>query len=626
MGFIQELRRRNVIRVGIAYVLVAWVALQLADFILEVIDAPSWVLQVFVLAGAIGLIAALFFAWVFELTPEGIKRESELDRSRSITAHTGRKLDRLIIVGLVAVVAWFAWDRYGSDPGATGSTGMDEQAESRSADESGEAAPRPSPAARPGQASIAVLPFVNMSADPDNEFFSDGVSEELLNVLARIPELKVAARTSAFAYKGTDAKIADIARELGVENVLEGSVRKSGNQVRVTAQLIKADDGFHLWSETYDRELDNIFAIQDDIAGQIAAALRVTLALDEQRGENLTGTTSLQAYEHYLRGMALWHQRTADSLRGAVEAFDAALAVDPDFAKAHAGLALTWSVYPGYVTMDLEDAIGRVVHHAERATSLDPENTEALAALANAYASEGRLSEAAELYDRAIELSPSFATAYQWYGRVRVYQGDYEAAQRLMQRAHDLDPRSRIIAANLAWAYLSGGELAQAAELMERAVQDHPDFPDALSGMMVVAQLTGRCDEIEPLGRKLARLLGKEEDTTARYRALCEAPDAASRNAIFREMLDWGPFRFSDPASRHLTYDIEFWTIATHYDAHDAALAALESTLGTLGVGESGWMRNDLRPGAIRFNCSPEARALYEARAVPATANTPSCD
>ncbi len=612
----------------------AWVALQLADFVLEVIDAPGWVLQVFVLAGVIGLLAALFFAWVFELTPEGLKRESELDRNRSVTADTGRKLDRLIILALVAVIAWFAWDRYGVQREAASPTVTSARVDNGSMDNS-EAKAMPPESATPtrtgqenpaGQASIAVLPFVNMSADPDNEFFSDGVSEELLNVLARIPELKVAARTSAFAFKGTDAKIADIARELGVDHVLEGSVRKAGDQVRVTAQLIQADDGFHLWSETYDRQLDNIFAIQDDIAGEIASALRVTLALDDQRGGNLTGTTSLEAYEHYLRGMSLWHERTADSLRGAVAAFNAALAVDPDFAKAHAGQALTWSVYPGYITMDSEEAVNRVFDHAEQALKLDPQNTDALAAKANAYATQGRFAESAALYERAIELNPSFATAYQWYGRVRVYEGNFDEAQALMHRARDLDPRSRIISTNLAWAYLSDNEIERGAELMRQAVEDHPDFPDALSSMLVSSIMTGACEDIERLGHHHASLLGKKVDATDRYLALCEAADEERREAILEEMLAWGDFRYADPDSKHLMYDIEFWAIATQFDAQGAALETLRRSLMVYGVGESAWMRNDGRPGAVRFNCSEAARALYDAHGVPPMANADACE
>ncbi|MEJ2534595.1 MAG: tetratricopeptide repeat protein [Gammaproteobacteria bacterium] len=628
MSFIAELKRRNVVRVGIAYALIAWIVLQAADFVLEVIGAPGWVLQVFVLAAVIGMLAALIFAWVFELTPEGLKRESEIDRDRSVTRKTGKKLDTVIMAALVAAVIVLGWDNFFGAP-SPDRTEVPLRSETA---EAVDPAPGPATASGPdtsedsGRTSIAVLPFVNMSADAENEFFSDGVSEEILNVLARIPELKVAARTSAFAFKGTDAKVSEIARELGVNHVLEGSVRKAGDRVRVTAQLIQAGDGFHLWSETYDRQLDDIFAIQDEIAEQIASALRLTLALDGRGGQNLTGTSSLAAYEHYLRGMALWHERTADSLRAALDAFSAALTVDPGFAKAHAGLALTWSVYPGYITTAPEQAVELVMMHAGRALELDPENTDAMAAQANALATVGRLEESAQLYERAIELSPSFATAYQWYGRVRLYQGEFDQAQQLMQRAYDLDPRSRIIIANLAWAHLSGDQLGRAEQLMRQAWRQHPDFPDALSGMLVVSLMTGACEDIERLGHHLASLLRKEQDRTERYLALCMASDSTSREAIFDEMLGWGPIRFADPASEHLMYDIEFWTVATHFDAQDVALEILRRAIETWGPGELGWMRSDRRSGAVRFNCSEEARALYDAHDVMPMANAIACE
>jgi TolB-like protein len=257
MSLIDELRRRNVFRVAIAYVLLGWAVLQGADFLLDLAGAPEWVMRVFAIAGLVGFPFALFFAWAFELTPEGVKREKDLDRSQSIAPQTGKRLNRVIIGLLLLVIVLMAVERVF----VVGETDTDS-----------------APLATAAAPSIAVLPFVNMSADPDNEYFSEGVAEEILNVLARIPELKVTARTSAFSYKGSEATVAQIARELGVNHVLEGSVRKAGSQVRVTAQLIEAGNDFHLWSETYDRELDDIFAIQDEIAQSIAEALRVRRA------------------------------------------------------------------------------------------------------------------------------------------------------------------------------------------------------------------------------------------------------------------------------------------------------------------------------------------------------------
>ena len=273
MSFFTELKRRNVIRVGLAYLLIAWVLLQAADFALDLIDAPNWVIQALFVIAAIGLPAVAVFAWVFEMTPEGIKREADIDRSQSITPHTGRKLDRVIIGALALAVAYLLVDKLylgehgGAEPGGALATQV---AATTPDTEATDAAPQ--------LASVAVLPFVNMSNDPDNEYFSDGLTETLLHMLAQLPDLKVAARTSSFAFKGRNTAIEEVAATLGVAHVLEGSVQKAGDRVRVTAQLIRAEDGFHVWSQNYTEPLEDIFAIQDTIAGQVADALGASLA------------------------------------------------------------------------------------------------------------------------------------------------------------------------------------------------------------------------------------------------------------------------------------------------------------------------------------------------------------
>ena len=264
MSFFAELKRRNVVRVGIAYAIAAWIILQATDVIGEILDLPQWGGKLILLMLGVGFVISLFLAWAFELTPEGLKRESEVDRDSSITRVTGRKLDRAIIVVLALALAWFAWDKFsgGGAPSARPETAAATATE-----------PEAPSAEKAVDQSIAVLPFINMSADADNEYFSDGLSEELLNLLAQVEGLKVAARTSTFKFKGSDADIAEIGEKLNVATVLEGSVRKAGDQVRITAQLIMVDDGFHLWSENYDRRLDNIFEVQDEIASAIVDAL-----------------------------------------------------------------------------------------------------------------------------------------------------------------------------------------------------------------------------------------------------------------------------------------------------------------------------------------------------------------
>ncbi len=274
MSFFKELQRRNVIRIAILYVVAAGFILQGADLLTSVLQLPAWSSQLVFMFLALGFIPALLFSWVYELTPEGLKRETDVNRDQSVPSETGRKIDRLVAILLVLAIASIWLGRLIPDEAPAGPAAPAEEIAEPTA-----AGTTAVPVDAAGiQSSIAVLPFINMSSDVENEYFSDGLSEELLNLLAKIPELQVAARTSSFTFKDrTDADIAEIARKLGVANVLEGSVRKSGNTVRITAQLIEAERGFHLWSETYDRSLDDIFAVQDEIAAAIVNTLELTL-------------------------------------------------------------------------------------------------------------------------------------------------------------------------------------------------------------------------------------------------------------------------------------------------------------------------------------------------------------
>jgi len=247
MSLYSELKRRNVIRVGIAYIIVTWVLAQVAEFAFENFGAPDWVLKSVVVILLLGLPLAIFFAWAFEMTPDGIKREVEVDRSKSIVTTTGRKLDRMIIGVLLVALGWFAFDKFYMNVAAEQGVVEDQSQEK----------------------SVAVLPFIAMSSGPDDEYFADGLTEEILNALAQLPELLVTARTSAFSFKGQDLAIQEIASALGVRHIVEGSVRRSGERLRVTAQLIRADDGFHLWSENYDSTSTDTISVQENIAEQI---------------------------------------------------------------------------------------------------------------------------------------------------------------------------------------------------------------------------------------------------------------------------------------------------------------------------------------------------------------------
>ncbi|HEY5776104.1 MAG TPA: hypothetical protein VIS57_08470, partial [Xanthomonadales bacterium] len=302
MSLLAELKRRNVFRVAIGYVITAWLLLQVVDLVLDNIHAPDWVIQVFMLALAIGFPLAIFFAWAFEMTPEGVKRESEIDRSQSTARQAGRKMDRNIIIAMALALAYFAYDKFsGPEPGDVPQSTPPVEAIVEAM-----MPPVTSPALKSNDKSIAVLPLVNRSVQPEDAFFADGLHDELLTQLSRISALRVISRTSVMGYAGTTKRMTDIGQELGVSTLLEGGVQRSGNRVRINVQLIEAASDEHLWAEVYDRELtaDNLFDIQSDITRAIANALQAVLTGEEQQNLDQKPTDNAEAYAYYLRSKA----------------------------------------------------------------------------------------------------------------------------------------------------------------------------------------------------------------------------------------------------------------------------------------------------------------------------------
>ena len=476
----------------------------------------------------------------------------------------------------------------------------------------------------PEQISIAVLPFVNMSTDVENEFFSDGISEEILNVLASIPDLKVAARTSAFAYKGSNTNISNIAKELGVNHILEGSVRKSGNQIRVTAQLIKADDGFHLWSENYDRELTNIFVIQDEIAGSIADALKVSLELESGTTGNLTGTKSIEAYEHYLKGMSLWHQRTAISLNSAIKEFDTAILIDPQFSKAYAGLALTWAVIDGYTSLHSKETEPKAAAAAKRALALDPNNVEAVATLASVARAELRYEESTDLYEQAIKLNPSYATTYQWYGGLLGDMGDPEASLAMYKKAFNLDPRARIIGYNLAWRLFGLNQFEEAMNVAEKVIGFAPEFPDILNTLFNFKIMDGDCAGARQHGDRLAGVLKKSINSTQTYLDLCQKEDLVKRTAAIETILSWPDFDFANPDSPTLSYDLDLISLLIELNEFDGAWGVIKAIKEDPYV--LTWLRIHRTPNGVRFQCDARVRDQTERAGLPAAIVPLKCD
>ncbi len=621
MSFFEELKRRNVFRVGFAYAITSWLLLQLSDILVPLLNLPESAQRFVFLLLVIGFVPSLIFAWAFEMTPEGIKKEKDVDRSQSISSKTGRKLDRTIIVVMALALTYFAYDKFLVPPKeAPGSISTDimQEVESPLA---GELNPGPVSATSPigpGLNSIAVLPFVNMSADPDNEYFSDGIAEEILNVLARIPELKVAARTSAFAFKGSNTNISEIARELKVENVLEGSVRKSGNQVRVTAQLIKADDGYHLWSNTYDRELDNIFAIQDEIAQSIAEAMKVTLDIGTSANSNLTGTTSTEAYDAYLRGMNQWHLRTEESLNNSIDLFGQAIAIDPDFAKAYAGLALTYAILMDYSDMPYKEAMELARSTAEKALTLDPQSVEAATAMI--YTTDDMAQQLA-YSKRAVELGPWFATAHQWHATNLSMTGDLEAAVAEYLVAYELDPRSRIVGQNLANQYQQMANWKDAERILLQLVSYAPDYASGWSLLLYQYLRTGEIDKARQAGNQAARLLGRKENNVQVYIDLFS--DTDMKQAAIDKLMSWPRSYSWGPDNPSLINDGQDRLLAAA-GAWPEARILLKELIAHYPSYTYGGTR--VNRSIAAFNCSEETRAIYASTNLPELVVPYPCD
>ena len=496
MSLFSELKRRNVIRVGIAYIVVAWLVAQVLQLVMESFAAPDWVMKTVLILLAAGIPFALLFAWVFELTPEGLKRETEIDRTQSITPQTGRKLDRVIIAVLVLALGYFAWDKFVHSREHAGEAGPNVAA---STEEGASGAAAKEAAA---QQSIAVLPFVNMSPDQDQEYFSDGISEEILNALAKIPDLHVTSRSSAFAFKGQAIDIPTVARQLGVANVLEGSVRKSGNKVRITAQLIEAAGDRHLWSETYDRELDDIFAIQDEISLAIVAALKGHLALEDHSAALVENrqTSDTEAYEAYLRGHHLILQRSRPSLDAAVIEFQKAVQIDPEFALAHAELAIAHMllIKDQYGDYTFEEATALAVPHADRAMELDPGLAESQAAAGFVLWNIGATPETLAYFEEALRINPNHSQVLAWMAVASGENGDYDKALEFEEQLLHIDPLYTPNLANLANSYSARGRSESVNSILANLAVISPTA--LLDAKIAISWREGRLGEAILLG------------------------------------------------------------------------------------------------------------------------------
>jgi len=463
-NFFAELKRRNVYKVAITYAVVAWLLVQAASILLPTFEAPSWVMKAFVVLLALGFVLAVFISWAFEITPEGMKRTADVsaDEVRSLPYWSKGKFAAFIISVALIAAALFGFQLLRAPKSTTATVNV-----------SGK--------------SIAVLPLLNESGDPKDEYFSDGLSEELIAALGQIRELKVIGRSSSFRFKERKEEPKTIAEKLGVATLLEGTVRKQGDRVRIVAELINAADGIELWSRTFDRELKDIFAVQQEIAAAVASSLKVTLLGSTERLPASAATKNTEAHNAYLLGHYHLHRRSLDDYRKAVTHFEEAIRLDPDYALAYAERSEAWTLI-GDITGDMKTAWPKARDDAEKSVAVAPELAEAHAALGWVrFFTEWKFSEGLSELRRAKELSPANPTANDLLARVIVYVGKPEEAERQAREAVETDPLAFGPQTNLARVLWYGGKLDQADAVARKSAELQPTAANSRRWQVFVA-------------------------------------------------------------------------------------------------------------------------------------------
>jgi TolB-like protein/Tfp pilus assembly protein PilF len=475
MSFFSELKRRNVYKVAVAYAIVGWLLVQIATQVFPFLEIPNWVVRLVIALVAIGFPIALVIAWAFELTPEGIKRAEDVDIAATSRQPRPHAWIFVVLVGAALSVGLFFIGRYTARTGAS----------------------RPSDAATLAQKSIAVLPFDNLSRDPDNAYFAEGVQDEILTRLAKVADLKVISRTSTQRFKSAPSDLRDIAKQLGVMHILEGSVQKANDQVRVNVQLINAMTDAHLWADTYDRKLTDIFSVESDIAKTIADNLQAKLTREEEKAIAKIPTSNNEAYEFYLKGRFFWNKRKGADLKRAIDYFNQAIARDPKYALAYSGLADSYLLLSVYGAASPRDSIPQAKAAARKALDLD--NT-----LPEAHASWGRILSGYDFafqqgiaeFERAIELNPNYATARHWLSNTPlVALGDFDRAIAEGKRSVELDPLSMINNADLGNTYFYARRYDKAVSALKKAIEIDPGSHLAHYYMGEVLQQEGQANE-----------------------------------------------------------------------------------------------------------------------------------
>jgi len=462
MSVLSELRRRNVTRVALAYLAASWFLVQVVETVFPVFGISYEVVRIVIVLLVIGFPLALVLAWIYELTPEGLKLEKDVDRPNSIAHHTGKKLDRAIIVTLLLAVGYFALDKFI----------LSEQRTVAIADAARKEGRSEAVAARFNKVSIAVLPFDDFSPDGSLEYLSDGIAEELLNLLAQIKELRVISRTSAFSYKNKPIKTTEVAEELKVGHIIEGSVRSSGTRLRITVQLIDAETDTHLWSQTYDKVLDDLFAVQDDIAANVVERLKLTLF--EPGPETLQ--VNIEAYKLFLQANHLRRQSTEEGFAGAVELYKQALEIEPNYVAAWDRLGLLYCVQTNFGLLPADEGYALCRQATEKALQIDPDFAPAISGLGwIAMQRDGDFRAAAKYYERALELAPTNVAIIGDASVLVQFTGRLDEAVKLVEYASARDPINPIGFANLGMLYRYSGRLDEAIAAFRTAISLSPD-------------------------------------------------------------------------------------------------------------------------------------------------------
>jgi len=468
-NFFAELKRRNVYKVAVAYAVVGWVIAQIATQIFPFLEIPNWVVRLVIVLIAIGFPIALVIAWAFEATPEGIRRTEDVDLNAQKRAPKKHAWIYVVVVGAAFSIGLFFVGRY-SVRNTAGAAGAELSAKS-----------------------IAVLPFDNLSRDPDNAYFAEGVQDEILTRLAKVADLKVISRTSTQRFKSAPSDLREIAKQLGVMNILEGSVQKANDQVRVNVQLINALTDAHLWADTYDRKLIDIFSVESEIAKTIADTLQAKLSGSEKQMMAAAPTTDTTAYELYHKGRSLWEKRSGDNIPKAIAFYEQAIVRDPNYALAYAGLSSAYIILPFWAGVDRLDAYSKAKDAALKALRLDPNLAEAHLALGKVlFFSEIDLPGALREYQRAIELQPNDATAHHWLGNDALSAlGRFEEAIAQGKRAVELDPLSPVINTDLGTTFYYAHRYEESAKQLRKTLEIDPTFFYAHFNLGIALQAAG---------------------------------------------------------------------------------------------------------------------------------------